>query len=130
MEAYENNAEYNFNENAIHVAAAAISEPFFREDFPDAWNFGALGYTVGHELTHSIDTLGSSFDSNGNIVHDWWSETTKDQFRRRAFCLLKQYATINDSFVESKHSLDTKRTLDENVADNGGIQVAYRVGFN
>jgi putative endopeptidase len=82
---------------------------------------GALGATVGHELTHGFDNDGSKFDGNGN-VKDWWSTDVRGKFEQRSRCLTDQ---ANAYEVLPGLHVDGKRTLTENIADQGGTKLAY-----
>jgi len=115
------NAFYTDSRNDITIPVAVLSDPFFREDRPPAFNFGVLGSIIGHELTHAFDSRGRHFDGHGALV-DWWSETTAAEFEHRSQCLVDQfdgYEALPGVYV------DGKATLDENIADLGGIIVSF-----
>ncbi|HEY1264056.1 MAG TPA: M13 family metallopeptidase, partial [Terriglobales bacterium] len=86
-----------------------------------AMNFGGIGAVIGHELTHGFDDQGSQFDSKGNL-DDWWTKEDKQEFQKRTSCVADQYSgyTAVDDL-----KLNGKLTLGENVADNGGLRIAY-----
>ncbi|HET7541767.1 MAG TPA: M13 family metallopeptidase [Polyangiaceae bacterium] len=115
------NAFYNDQLNDITIPVAVLSDPFFREDRPGAFNFGVLGSVVGHELTHAFDSGGRHFDGQGALV-DWWSEDTAAEFERRAQCLVDQFDRYE---ALPGLTVDGQRTLDENIADLGGLGLAF-----
>jgi putative endopeptidase len=115
------NAYFNPGMNEIVFPAAILQAPFFDEDADDAVNYGAIGYTIGHEITHGFDDQGSKFDGKGNLKH-WWTPADRKRFERKAAVLAKQF----DSYeaVPGVH-VNGKLTLGENIADLGGISIAY-----
>lgn len=122
MRPTEINAYYSPNGNKIVVPAGILRSPFFHIEYPHAENFGAIGFVVGHELTHGFDVTGAMFDKEGNLAN-WWSQTSFHNFQAREECLVKQYSA--DCSVQG-HKLDGKKTLGENTADNGGLKLAYK----
>ena len=107
--------------NEVVFPAAILRPPFFDPAAEDAMNFGAIGATIGHELTHAFDDQGSRFDLHGNL-HEWWTPEDKAQFDARAAQLAAQfdaYAPFPDVHVNGK------LTLGENIADLGGLLIAY-----
>uniref|UniRef100_A0A674NYW5 Phosphate regulating endopeptidase homolog, X-linked n=1 Tax=Takifugu rubripes TaxID=31033 RepID=A0A674NYW5_TAKRU len=99
-------------------------KPFFWDkQYPRSLSYGAIGVIVGHELTHGFDSNGRKYDSNGNL-DQWWSNSSITAFNEKTQCMIDQY---NDYFWE-KAGLNVrgKRTLAENIADNGGIREAFR----
>src|SRR4051812_6501039 len=115
------NAYYNPQENNINFPAGILQPPFFIKAADDAVNFGAAAAVVGHELTHGFDDQGRRFDAQGNL-RDWWTEADGKAFDERALCIDKQYSgyTAVDDI-----KLNGKLTLGENVADNGGLRLAW-----
>nr|XP_023024605.1 neprilysin-2-like isoform X2 [Leptinotarsa decemlineata] len=85
-------------------------------------NYGAIGFVIGHEITHGFDDQGRQFDKNGNLVN-WWQESTKKAFVEKAQCIIDQYG--NYSVPELKLNLNGINTQGENIADIGGIKEAY-----
>ncbi|KAH8039924.1 hypothetical protein HPB51_009180 [Rhipicephalus microplus] len=85
-------------------------------------NLGGIGAVIGHEVTHAFDDTGSQFDSNGNM-QNWWTNKTREKFLRKMTCFKEQYGNITDERLKVK--LNGKKTVGENIADNGGIHQAY-----
>jgi len=115
------NASYNPLQNNITFPAGILQPPFYDNQADDAMNFGGIGAVVGHELTHGFDDQGRQFDPQGNL-NDWWTKEDADEFKKRTQCVVDQYGgytAVDD--VKVNGSL----TLGENVADNGGMRVAY-----
>jgi predicted metalloendopeptidase len=117
------NAYYNPTNNEIVFPAAIMQPPFFNADADDAVNYGAMGAVIGHELTHGFDDEGSHFDGEGNLV-EWWQETDRKQFNERTAKLVNQFN--NFVAVDSlKLTVNGELTLGENIADLGGLTIAY-----
>jgi len=115
------NAYYNPSINEIVFPAGIMQPPFFDPNADDAANYGGIGAIIGHELTHGFDDQGSQFDGDGNMKN-WWSKEDSIQFKARTGLLVKQY----DNYI----GIDTLRvngqlTLGENIADLGGLTMAY-----
>jgi putative endopeptidase len=115
------NAMYNALNNEIIVPAAVLQPPFFDVEADPASNFGAIGFVIGHEITHGFDTTGALFDGDGNFAN-WWSANDYDQFLDLNDRVAAQYSEIE---VAPGRFVDGELTLAENVADLGGIQVAF-----
>jgi predicted metalloendopeptidase len=117
------NAYYDPTLNEIALPAGQLQPPFFGATFHPAVNFGATGGgTIGHEMTHGFDDEGSQFDSDGNL-REWWSKPTKEKFAAATRCVVDQYATYE---AVPGVKLDGKLTAGENIADNGGVKLAYQ----
>src|SRR6476660_2929068 len=115
------NASYNPQLNNITFPAGILQPPFYDNQADDAMNFGGIGAVIGHELTHGFDDEGSQFDAKGNLS-DWWTADDKKEFQTRTQCVADQYSgysAIDDLKVNGP------LTLGENVADNGGMRIAY-----
>ncbi|HWU86904.1 MAG TPA: M13 family metallopeptidase, partial [Kofleriaceae bacterium] len=116
------NAYYDATLNEIALPAGQLQPPFFGARFHPAVNFGSTGGgTIGHELTHGFDDEGSQFDGDGNL-RDWWSKSTKRRFADATKCVIDQYGAYE---AVPKVKLDGKLTAGENIADNGGVKIAY-----
>jgi predicted metalloendopeptidase len=114
------NAFYMSSENSINFPAGVLQPPFFDASIDDAVNFGAIGWLIGHELTHGFDDQGSKFDGDGNLSN-WWTANDRKEFDSRTGCVADQYqqfVPIDDLHVNGRF------TLGENTADNGGIRIA------
>jgi putative endopeptidase len=115
------NASYNPLQNEIVFPAAILQPPFFDAKADDALNYGGIGAVIGHEMTHGYDDQGAQFDAQGNLKN-WWTDEDKKQFEARTDMLARQfdnYVAIDDLHVHGK------QTLGENIADLGGLNVAY-----
>ena len=115
------NAYYNPLENNINFPAGILQPPFFNKAADDAVNLGAVGAVVGHELTHGFDDQGRQFDPQGNL-RDWWTPEDGKAFEARAACIANQYGGYT---AVGDVKLSGKLTLGENVADNGGLRLAW-----
>ena len=115
------NAYYNPLENNINFPAGILQPPFFYRAGDEAVNLGAAGAVVGHELSHGFDDQGRRFDAQGNL-RDWWTPADGKAFEERAACFDKQYAGYT---AVADVKLNGKLTLGENVADNGGVRLAW-----
>ncbi|KAK5647015.1 hypothetical protein RI129_005479 [Pyrocoelia pectoralis] len=116
------NAFYSSIENSIQFPAGILQGVFFSNDRPRYMNYGAIGFVIGHEITHGFDDQGRQFDKDGNLV-DWWAPSTKEAFIKKAQCIIDQYG--NYSIPEIGLNLNGINTQGENIADNGGIKEAY-----
>ena len=115
------NAYYDPQNNSINFPAGILQPPLFDPRMDDAPNYGDTGGTIGHELTHGFDDEGRQFDAEGNL-RDWWQSQDAKEFERRTQCVADQYAqyTIVDDI-----KINSKLTLGEDVADIGGLILAY-----
>lgn len=115
------NAYFHPNHNEIVFPAGILQPPFFDVDAPDSYNYGAIGSVIGHEITHAFDDEGRKFDLKGNLK-DWWTKEDTREFEKRTSVLKKQY----DAFqVLPGFFVNGKLTLGENIADLGGLLIAY-----
>ncbi|MDE1886498.1 MAG: M13 family metallopeptidase, partial [Xanthomonadaceae bacterium] len=115
------NAYYNPMGNEIVFPAAQLLPPYFDASADDALNYGGIGSVIGHEMTHAFDDEGSRFDAHGNLA-DWWTAADRAQFEARAQKLVEQfnsYVPVDDLHINGK------LTLGENIADLGGLLVAW-----
>jgi putative endopeptidase len=115
------NAYYNPTTNEICFPAGILQEPFFFVDGDDAMNYGAIGVVIGHEMTHGFDDQGRQYDKNGNM-ENWWTDEDTREFNKRAE-LLAQY--FNRIVVLDTIHANGHLTLGENIADQGGLILAY-----
>lgn len=113
------NAAYSDNENKMVFPAAILQPPFYNVLYPSAINYGAIGGVMAHEITHGFDDTGRLYDSKGNR-RKWWTNSTLVKFHRNSRCLETQYS----NFTFYGHKINGKRTLSENIADNGAVRVA------
>lgn len=116
------NAYYSSQMNDINFPAGVLQPPAYDPKMDDAPNYGDTGGTIGHELTHGFDDQGRKFDAQGNL-RDWWTDADGKEYERRAACISDQYSqyTIIDDI-----KINGKLTLGEDVADLGGLILAYR----
>nr|CAD7452416.1 unnamed protein product [Timema tahoe] len=126
------NAYYSSIENSIQFPAGILQGHFFNSDRPRYMNYGAIGFVIGHEITHGFDDQlckqaalsrcamvylqGRQFDKNGNLV-DWWQAVTMKKYLAKTRCVIEQYGNYTDEHTGLKG---------ENIADNGGLKEAYR----
>ena len=115
------NAYYDPQQNNVNFPAGYFQPPFFSDKEDDAANYGDMGSTVGHELTHGFDDEGRQYDKDGNLKN-WWTKEDEQKFNERAECMVKQYDAIEA--VPGVH-LNGKLTLGENLADLGGLWLAW-----
>ncbi|WP_303916142.1 M13 family metallopeptidase [Bacteroides mediterraneensis] len=115
------NAYYNPSTNEICFPAAILQPPFFNMEADDAANYGAIGVVIGHEMTHGFDDQGRQFDKNGNLT-DWWAPGDADRFKERAQVMVDFFNHIE--VLPGLHA-NGELTLGENLADHGGLNVAF-----
>ncbi len=115
------NAYYNPPMNDINFPAGVLLPPLYDPKLDAAPNYGDTGGTIGHELTHGFDDEGRQFDAQGNL-RNWWTPADDKEFRQRAACVADQYAQYT---VVDDIKINSKLTLGEDVADLGGLIIAY-----
>ena len=115
------NAYYNPTTNEICFPAGILQPPFFNMEADDACNYGAIGVVIGHEMTHGFDDQGRQFDKDGNL-RDWWAPEDADRFKARAAVMKDYYDSIE---LLPGLKANGALTLGENLADHGGLMVAY-----
>ena len=115
------NAYYEPSSNEICFPAGILQAPYFDPKADDACNYGAIGVVIGHEMTHGFDDQGRNFDHNGNMV-DWWTAEDAAKFQELANKLGAQYSA--EIVADDVHANGTF-TMGENIADHGGLRVAY-----
>ena len=114
-------AYYNAQTNDMNFPAGVLQPPLFDSKLDDAPSYGNTGGTIGHELTHGFDDEGRQFDAKGNLK-DWWTKKDADEFVKRAACISDQYSQYT---VVDEVKINGKLTLGEDVADLGGLILAY-----
>merc|ERR550534_2042780 len=117
------NAFYNPAENSINFPAGILDGVFFQEDRPLYMNYGAIGFVVGHEITHGFDDQGSQKDGEGNLV-DWWEPETKARYLEKARCIIEQYGNYTVEVDGETLNVNGINSQGENIADNGGVKEA------
>lgn len=120
------NAYYNPTTNEICFPAGILQPPFFDMQRDDAFNYGAIGVVIGHEMTHGFDDQGRQFDKDGNLA-DWWAPGDADRFKERADVMEAFFGNID---VLPDLKANGALTLGENLADHGGLMVAYQAFKN
>jgi putative endopeptidase len=115
------NAYYFSGNNEIGFPAGILQPPMFDPKAEDAVNYGAMGAMIGHEITHAFDNKGSQIDALGNM-RNWWTDVDRKNFLEHAACVEKQYSAFE---VEKGLFINGKLTIGENIADMGGINMAY-----
>ncbi|HIW65967.1 MAG TPA: M13 family metallopeptidase [Candidatus Alistipes intestinipullorum] len=121
------NAYYNPTTNEICFPAAILQPPFYNPDADDAVNYGAIGVVIGHEMTHGFDDQGRQFDKDGNM-NNWWTEEDAEAFKAKTDILVRQFDAIEVlPAKEGQPALHANGALSlgENIADQGGLRVAY-----
>jgi len=120
------NAYYNPSFNEIVFPAGILQFPFFDKDADDAINYGAIGAVIGHEMTHGFDDQGSQYDKDGNLK-EWWTKEDEAKFKAKTAAIGDQY----DKYVVLNNvHVNGKLTMGENIADNGGVAIAYQAFKN
>ncbi|XP_053406983.1 endothelin-converting enzyme homolog isoform X2 [Mercenaria mercenaria] len=113
-------SDYSPVRNDIIFPIALFHLPIFSNEGPSALNFGAIGSLIGHEITHAFDIRGRQYDGRG-VLRDWWDPVTASQFNETTGCMKDQY----DHFKINNHTINGEQTLEENIADNGGLRAAH-----
>lgn len=116
------NAYYSPLSNSINFPAAILQPPFFNPEADDAANYGAIGAVIGHEMSHGFDDQGCQFDKDGNL-NNWWTEEDKKNYDSRTGLLVDWFGKQE---VQKGLNVDGKKTLGENIGDNGGLNIAFR----
>ncbi|XP_057327326.1 neprilysin-2-like [Microplitis mediator] len=116
------NAFYSEQYNIIRFPAAILQGAFFNINRPRYINYGSIGFLIGHEITHGFDSTGMNFNKDGNL-ENWWEPSTNAEFWERATCLKEQYG--NYIIEDVGMNVNGDRTITENIADNGGVKMAY-----
>ena len=119
------NAGYNPSANDITFPAGILQYPFFDKDADDAVNYGAIGMVIGHEMTHGFDDQGSQYDKNGNL-NVWWKPEDAAKFKKKVQVVVDQFN--KDTLLGMR--VNGQLTTGENMADMGGITIAYQAFKN
>ena len=120
------NAYYNPTFNEIVFPAGILQYPFFDKDADDAVNYGGIGMVIGHEMTHGFDDQGSQYDKDGNLSN-WWTAEDRDKFKKKVQVVIDQY---NQYTVLDGLHVNGALTVGENMADIGGLTIAYQAFKN
>ncbi|XP_043919104.1 endothelin-converting enzyme 1 isoform X1 [Protopterus annectens] len=115
------NAYYSPTKNEIVFPAGILQVPFYASTYPKALNFGGIGVVMGHELTHAFDDQGREYDKEGNL-RSWWKNSSVEAFKEQTKCMVEQYS----NYSVHGEPVNGRRTLGENIADNGGLKAAYQ----
>lgn len=115
------NAYYNPTTNEICFPAGILQPPFFNPDADDAVNYGAIGVVISHEMTHGFDDQGRLFDKDGNL-NNWWTEEDAASFKAKADKLVAQFDAVQ---IQEGLYANGSATLGENIADQGGLRIAF-----
>ncbi|XP_021373561.1 endothelin-converting enzyme homolog [Mizuhopecten yessoensis] len=121
---------YELDHNVIVLPAGVLQSPYFHKDYPRYLNYGAIGFIIGHKITHAFDDVGSRYSKTGKF-EDWWSNYTRNAYGQKAECFIKQYdgLTVTDALsaatLPEDSKLNGKLTLQENIADNGGLKESF-----
>lgn len=115
------NAYYNPSNNEIVFPAGILQPPFFDYQADDAVNYGAIGAVIGHEMTHGFDDEGRQYDANGDLK-EWWTKEDAANFEKKADKIVEQF---NNYKILDTVAVNGKLTLGENLADLGGVAIAY-----
>jgi predicted metalloendopeptidase len=114
-------AFYDSSRNSMNFPAGILQPPFFSEKYAAAVNYGQMGTTIGHELTHGFDDDGAKYDGDGNL-HDWWSASAQREFKARTTCVIEQY---NGYEPLPGIKVNGALTVGENIADIGGVKLGF-----
>jgi len=120
MHPHQINAYYHPLLNEIVFPAGILQKPFFNEDYDDALNYGGIGAVIGHEMTHGFDDKGRKFDAEGNM-NDWWTQEDADRYTLKANIIRDQFS----EYVIEGEKVNGELTLGENIADLGGMTIAF-----
>ncbi|KAF9958327.1 hypothetical protein BGZ72_000532 [Mortierella alpina] len=113
---YAVNIYFDQTQNKIEIPVGILQPPFFHSDYPEYINYGSIGAMLSHKLTHGFDDRGRHFDASGRKI-EWWSDCVADAYKNRSRCFIDQY---------NEFGLNGFLTLEENIADSGGLKFAFR----
>lgn len=118
------NAYYNPVLNEIVFPAAILQPPFFDPDRDPAYNYGAIGSVIGHEIGHGFDDQGSRYDGDG-ALRNWWTDADRERFEAKVTALAAQFDGYSPRDLEPEHTVNGRLTVGENIGDLGGVAVAF-----
>ena len=118
------NAYYSPTMNEIVFPAAILQPPFFDADADPAYNYGAIGAVIGHEIGHGFDDQGSRYDGDGTL-RDWWMPEDRERFDVKVKALIDQYDQFSPRALDDRHRVKGGLTVGENIGDLGGLTVAH-----
>ncbi|XP_061729220.1 neprilysin-2-like [Cydia pomonella] len=116
------NARYYPFQNSMSFTAGIFQDALFNIDRPKYLNYGAIGFVIGHEISHGFDDIGRKFDKDGNVVN-WWASSTEKNYLNKVDCIIKQYG--NYTIEEIKMKINGINTQGENIADIVGMKTSY-----
>uniref|UniRef100_A0A6M2D858 Putative m13 family peptidase n=1 Tax=Rhipicephalus microplus TaxID=6941 RepID=A0A6M2D858_RHIMP len=116
-------SRYMVNYNTLVIQAGFLQDFMFNENMPLVLNLATAGRSMAHEITHGFGDKGKEYNGDGKHVN-WWSDYATSKFNEKKNCFVEQYGSIFDPLTNK--SVDGNRTLEENIADNGGMRVAYQ----
>ncbi|ORX65987.1 zincin [Anaeromyces robustus] len=108
----------------MFISTGILQSPKFDINQPDYINYGNIGSTIGHELTHAFDNNGKNYDAEGKEFN-WWTDNDSDEFDEFSQCFIDQYNSYSFELEGEEYNVDGERTLGENLADNGELDRAY-----
>ncbi|XP_026282422.2 neprilysin-2 [Frankliniella occidentalis] len=117
------NAYYAHGENSLSIPAGILQGAFFQKDRPQYMNYGAIGFAIGHEVSHGFDETGGLFNMNG-LMENWWEEETRKRFDEKVRCIVDLYSTLKSE--ELNVTVNGVLTQSENIADNAALKLAYQ----
>uniref|UniRef100_A0A224YEA8 Gluzincin n=1 Tax=Rhipicephalus zambeziensis TaxID=60191 RepID=A0A224YEA8_9ACAR len=117
------NAFYSPTTNEMVFPAGILRDSFYQHGLPPSVNYGAIGTVIGHEMIHGFDNTGKQFDEDGRL-RNWWSNSTQKKFDAKSKCFINQYSAVFSELAN--RTLNGVNTLGENIADNGGLRMAFR----
>ncbi|XP_025077119.1 endothelin-converting enzyme 1-like [Pomacea canaliculata] len=120
LKPHQVNAVFRSSYNELVILAGLLQRPFFDPRYPLSYTYGSTGSISGHELSHGFDDNGRKYDQHGNL-NDWWSPSASQAFSEHTSCLVEEYSQFS---IYGKH-VNGEYTLGENIADNGGLKMAY-----
>ncbi|KAI7892362.1 uncharacterized protein EV154DRAFT_462639 [Mucor mucedo] len=130
MGPYVVNAFYDPFFNSLEILIGMIQQPFYSVDYPEYLNYGAIGGVIGHELVHALDNSGKNYNATG-YLEDWFTESSAKAYDEKAQCFVEQYENFTMTGLNNtEYPLDGDAQLGENIADSGGLNIAFRAYQN